>query len=181
MSEYNLREGFPMATTPIQISMEEYLHTVYEPDCDYVDGEIEEREVGEWDHATWQGVLIRFFAAKEKEWNIRVRPELRVRISARNVRIPDICLLSREAPIEQVVTYPPLAVFEILSPEDRMTRVLDRLADFDRFGVGAIWVIDPRKSSYSLYSSGNLTPALTFELPGTGFQAEMSEIAAMID
>jgi hypothetical protein len=38
-----------MATLPIEdrfVSVEEYLHTVYEPDCDYVDGRIEERLVG---------------------------------------------------------------------------------------------------------------------------------------
>jgi len=167
-----------MATTPAQISMEEYLRTVYKPDCDYVDGELEEREVGEWDHATWQGLLIRFFGAREKKWGIFVRPELRVRVAAGNVRIPDVCIVSAAAPPEQVLTVPPLAVFEILSPEDRMTRVLDRLSDFDRMGVPAIWLIDPRKSSYSLYSSGHLTPASTFELQGTDFRVEMASIAA---
>ena len=33
-----------MATT--QVSLEEYLRTDYEPDCDYVDGELEERNAG---------------------------------------------------------------------------------------------------------------------------------------
>jgi len=167
-----------MAATPTQISIEEYLHTVYKPDCDFVDGELEEREVGEFDHATWQGILIRFFGARERKWGILVRPELRVRIAPGCVRIPDVCLLSSTAPIEQVVTRPPLAVFQILSPEDRMVRVMDRLADFDSMGVPAIWVIDPRKSSYSLYSSGHLTPDSTFVLPGTDHRVEMSEIAS---
>jgi Uma2 family endonuclease len=170
-----------MATTPIQVSVEEYLHTVYKPDCDYVDGELEERAVGEYDHSTWQAILLMYFGARQMEWGVKVRPELRIKIAPRRYRVPDVCLLSRNAPIEQVVTYPPLAVFEVLSPEDRMTRVMGRLADFDSIGVGAIWLIDPRKSSYSIYSSGHLTPATRFELPGTDFRAEMSEIAAMVD
>jgi len=29
------------------VSVEEYLHTVYEPDMDYVDGVLEDRNVGE--------------------------------------------------------------------------------------------------------------------------------------
>ncbi len=29
------------------ISVEEYIHSVYRPDCDYVDGEVIERNVGE--------------------------------------------------------------------------------------------------------------------------------------
>ena len=31
--------------------MEEYLATSYRPDCDYVDGEIEERNLGEKEHS----------------------------------------------------------------------------------------------------------------------------------
>ncbi len=170
-----------MATLATNLSIHEYLQTQYEPDCDFVNGEIEERAVGEFDHANWQKFLVLFFAAREKDWGIRVIPELRVRVSTGNVRIPDVCLLSRSAPIEQVVTYPPLAVFEILSPEDRMTRVMDRLADFDRMGVAAIWVIDPRKADYYRYSSGQLTPASIFVLPGSSHQVDISEIAALID
>ena len=30
----------------IQVSVEEYLHTSYRPDCDYVDGEVQERNLG---------------------------------------------------------------------------------------------------------------------------------------
>jgi len=178
---YNRGEDHAMATVPTQISVEEYLHTSYKPDCDYVDGELEERAVGEYDHSTWQAALLIFFGARQLEWGIKARPELRVRIAPRRYRVPDVCLLSREAPVEQVVEYPPLAVFEILSPDDRMTRVMDRMADFESIGVGAIWLIDPRKSKYSIYQSGNLMPATTFALPGNGFQVEMSEIAALID
>jgi hypothetical protein len=36
------------------ISVEEYLNTTYRPDVDYVDGEIEERNLGEFDHADLQ-------------------------------------------------------------------------------------------------------------------------------
>ena len=38
-----------------QISVEEYLHTAYRPDCDYVDGVVEERNLGERDHSWIQG------------------------------------------------------------------------------------------------------------------------------
>jgi len=170
-----------MMATTAQIPLEQYLQTAYEPDCDYVEGELEERAVGEYDHATWQGILVMFFGARQREWGIKVRPELRVRVGPDRVRIPDVCLLSHSAPIERIITHPPLAVFEILSPEDRMTRVMDRLSDFDRMGIGAIWVVDPRKSSYYRYSSGQLSPASLFVLPGSDYRVEMSEIAALID
>ncbi len=49
-----------MATT--QVSLEEYLRTDYEPDCDYVDGELEERNVGEKEHSAVQAFFIKWLA-----------------------------------------------------------------------------------------------------------------------
>jgi hypothetical protein len=42
-----------MATDSL-ISIREYLSTSYRPDCDYVNGIIEERNLGEYDHARLQ-------------------------------------------------------------------------------------------------------------------------------
>jgi len=36
------------------ISVQEYLATSYRPDCDYVDGRVEERNLGEYNHAKLQ-------------------------------------------------------------------------------------------------------------------------------
>jgi hypothetical protein len=36
------------------ISVEDYLASAYEPDCDFVDGHIEERNVGELSHSMVQ-------------------------------------------------------------------------------------------------------------------------------
>jgi Uma2 family endonuclease len=131
-----------MATTA-QIGIETYLKTSYHPDCDYVDGEIEERNLGEFDHAQLQAALAAWFYAHRKEWNIHVLPEQRVRVSATRVRIPDVCLVSRDLSAEQVITKPPIVVVEILSPEDRVRRYNDRLEDYRAMGVNNIWVIDP--------------------------------------
>jgi Uma2 family endonuclease len=113
--------GGAMATSA-QVAIETYLKTSYHPDRDYVDGEIEERNLGEFDHASVQMALLAWFYARRNEWNVHVLPELRVRISPTRVRIPDVCLISRDLAIEQVITYPPLLVIEILSPEDRVQR-----------------------------------------------------------
>lgn len=43
-----------MAAVKQLVSVEEYLNTVYRPDCDYVDGELVDRNVGEKDHAKLQ-------------------------------------------------------------------------------------------------------------------------------
>jgi hypothetical protein len=45
-----------MATITI-VPVEEYLRTTYEPDMEYVDGQLVERHVGEWSHSLLQTAL----------------------------------------------------------------------------------------------------------------------------
>lgn len=54
-----------MATSTL-IPVSEYLNTVYRPDCDYIDGELRERNVGERPHAQLQIILGRSFEIIEK-------------------------------------------------------------------------------------------------------------------
>ena len=42
-----------MATSTM-VPLEEYLHTDYKPDCEWVDGELKERSVGEGSHGNIQ-------------------------------------------------------------------------------------------------------------------------------
>ena len=129
----------------------------------------------------WQTILAGYFLAHEKEWGILSRTELRVQTGAESFRVPDVTLLSRSAPREQIVTHPPLTVFEILSPEDSMTRTLEKLAEYERMGIPAIWLIEPKTRHYFLYRNGQLTPATVFELPGSAFRVPLAEIAALAD
>ena len=169
-----------MATASL-VSVEEYLKSTHDPDWEFVAGVLEERFVGEFDHANWQGAIIEFFKARRVEWNILVLPELRVQVASDAFRVPDVTLLSRTAPREQIIIHPPLAVFEILSPEDTMTRMLEKLIEYERMGIGAIWVIEPKKPTYYRFAEGKLEPAVVFALPGTDFSVSMAEIAALID
>ena len=47
-----------MATNTL-IPVSEYLNTSYSPDCDYVDGEVQERNLGELDHSDLQSRFIK--------------------------------------------------------------------------------------------------------------------------
>jgi Uma2 family endonuclease len=170
-----------MTATGTLISVEEYLRTVTDPDCEFVRGVLEERTMGEYDHSTWQTILAAYFSALPAEWGVKARTELHVQIAPDNFRIPDVTLLSRNAPREQIITYPPVAVFEILSPEDSMTRMLEKLADYERMGIGAIWLIEPEKLLYFRYRQGQLAPGLVFELPGSSFSVDFAQIAALAD
>lgn len=142
-----------MATT--QVSLEDYLRTDYEPDCDYVDGELEERNVGEKEHSIVQAFFIKWLAKYEEQWKLEVCPEIRLRISQTRVRIADLAILPLNAPFEAVLTRPPVAIIEVLSPEDRVSRYQQRLDDYRAMGVANIWVIDPmRRKTYDCSQGG---------------------------
>ncbi len=155
-----------MATATL-IPLNEYLRTSYEVDCDYVDGVLEERNVGEWNHGNLQGELVHYLKSRARNWNIRAATEVRVRVTPTRVRVPDVCVISRENPVEQVITRPPLLCIEILSPEDRWSRVEKRIEDFLAMGVAHVWVFDPEEREvFDCTSSGRrLVTEETLEAP----------------
>jgi len=129
--------------TAALVPVEEYLRTAYHPDRDYVDGEVLERNEGERDHSRAQRQFIRYFCAKEHEWNAFCFPEQRIQVSARRFRVADVCIVLGKEPEEQIFRTPPFICIEILSPEDRMARVQERIDDYLKFGVAFVWVLDP--------------------------------------
>ncbi len=146
-----------MATT--LVSVEEYLRTVYEPGAEYVDGVIEERNVGEWWHAGWQMAISAYFFNRSDEWGIRVRPEQRTRTGERRYRVPDVAVFDEHTPPDPVAVVPPLIAFEVLSPEDRIYRMIVRLADFESMGVPAIYVVQPEDGGLMRLENGGLKTA----------------------
>src|SRR5216683_2467071 len=100
------------------VSVDEYLHTSYDPDCDYVDGAIVERNVGETDHSDCQGRIYAYLLNRGKLLRIYPLVEERVQVSASRFRIPDVCVVAGGKPSEQVLTKPPLVAIEILSKDD---------------------------------------------------------------
>jgi len=171
-----------MATaTQLPISMSEYLHTSYNPDCDYVDGKIEDRNLGELDHAELQRAFLLHFDRHKREWGIRAVPEIRIRASATRVRIADVAVISVEAPREQVIQTPPVAVIEILSPEDRVSRYAQRLDDYRRMGVKSIWVVDPVTRKGFDCSTGDWIETTHFAVSGSAIHVDLGAIFADVD
>lgn len=130
-----------MATRAL-IPVEVYLTSVYRPDCDYVDGEVLERNLGERDHSYIQVALAAYFFARRKALNLEVFTEQRVQVRLNRFRIPDVCVVLGGTK-EKIFITPPFLCIEILSPEDRMSRVWERIHDYFEMGVPNVWVIDP--------------------------------------
>ena len=131
-----------MATAAVPISLAEYLHTEYEPDCEYIDGVLEDRNVGKQKHSATQGMIVGWLLASRAQHGHRVLPEQRVQVSRFRVRIPDVCLVPL-SDRDEITTQPPVLWIEVLSPDDRWGRVQAKLKDILAFGVATVWIIDP--------------------------------------
>ncbi|HUA93134.1 MAG TPA: Uma2 family endonuclease [Terracidiphilus sp.] len=165
------------------VPLEVYLSTSYEPDAEYVNGVIEERPTGEWSHADWQAAILEYFRTRRIEWKIRAAAELRVQVAKHSFRVPDVTVLDRNLPVEEIITHPPLAVFEILSPEDTVNRLLEKLADYEQMGIPTILVIDPKSGRHLHYRGGALEPLPPepFDLAGSSCRFDLAGIQKLLD
>ncbi len=145
------------ATAPSLLSIEQYLNTTYRPDVDYVDGYIEERNLGDFDHGDLQLEIGSFLRVRQKKWSIRVVTETRVRVSATRVRIPDVCILEAGRKRERVISHPPLLCIEVLSPCDSVKSIRERAQDYVDMGVPEVWVFDPASRIAYACTNGAMT------------------------
>jgi len=132
-----------MSAAPNWVPVEEYLHSIYHPDCDYVDGRLVERNGGELPHAKAQRRALIYFYEREKRWNTFAIQECRLQVSPTRYRVPDVCVILGPEPNGNILTAPPFLCIEVLSPEDRLSRMQQKIDDYLRFGVRYVWVIDP--------------------------------------
>jgi Uma2 family endonuclease len=125
------------------VSVEEYLSMEFEHDCEYVDGVIEERDFGEFEHAYVQGILITLFNNKRREWGVYALPEQRVQTQKTHFRVPDVTIVREGARREPILTHPPFMVVEVQSPDQPMNRTAKKSAEYLAFGIEHVWVVDP--------------------------------------
>jgi Uma2 family endonuclease len=165
-------------TTQLTITTDEYLRTSYRPDCDYVDGEVQQRNLGEKDHAEVQIALSHWLRSHDKEWNTRSYMELRMQVAPTRFRVADAGIFSRDEVIEQVPTRPPLVVIEILSPEDRVSRYEERIDDYRNMGVRNIWIIDPKTRRGFDCSTGSWIETQSFKIENSPIKVDLPDILA---
>lgn len=104
-------------------------------------------------------------------------------MSPTRFRVPDVCVYAGENPREQIFRTPPFICIEVLSPEDRMNRVQERIDDYLKFGVPYVWLIDPRSRRVWIHTKGGSREAkdgiLRTENPS--LTIALSEIFAGLD
>ncbi|MGA7339903.1 MAG: Uma2 family endonuclease [Terracidiphilus sp.] len=175
-----------MATLPNSEELwtvQEYLRTSWSPDREFVDGRIEQRNLGEKEHSIIQRYLTVLFAIRRAEWGVEVFPELRTQTKTRNFRVPDVLVTLAADKFERYITRPPLIAIEILSPEDTLQKMQEKAAEYRLFGVEHIWVIDPEPRIAYRYTGSALEEVETGELsvPGMPIRIVLSEMFAELD
>jgi Uma2 family endonuclease len=119
-----------------------------------VDGVVVERHVGERPHSRGQRNTLVYVQTRYP--HIFTWPEQRVRtIPGRRSRVPDVCVTLQDPEVD-VFEAPPFLVVEVLSKRDEMGEVLEKLAEYEEFGVPHIWLIDPRRKKAFKYECGRL-------------------------
>ena len=115
---------------------------------------------------------------KESTLKIRVLPSLTIQITPTRYRVPDITVYDRDISQETpAVSTAPLLIVEILSPEDTMMHVRERVADYLLLGVAKIWIVDPQKNDGWVCTVDSWTR--TSELEWLG--GETIRLADMVD
>ena len=133
-------------STKLLMDVEEYLRTSFDgPDCEYLDGEVVERNMGELAHGDVQSILSRVLSRMRSRLGLRVVTEIRVQINPRRYRVADIAVWLHDDIGKGIPTEPPFLVVEILSPEERMVRLLPKIQEYLSIGVAFVWVIDPQE------------------------------------
>jgi Uma2 family endonuclease len=166
--------------TSVLVPIAEYLETVYRPDREYIDGEIVERNMGEWEHSRIQVLLGAWFVQNESAWRVQAATEWRTRVSESRVRIPDIVLVAN-GPQPQVLTRPAILVVEILSPSDTYADTESRARDYQAMGVQTIWIIDPETRTGRICTGDSWTQSARLEVPGTPIHVELPTLFAALD
>ena len=169
--------------TATLITVAEYLHTTYRPDCDFVGGEVRERNAGEGPHADLQGYFYRLLWNNRLAWGVYPRVEQRVQVAPERYRIPDVCALRATDPRPAIVTIPPLLCIEVMSSGQNLRDMQERADDHYQMGVEHVWVIDPlRRLAYDCMARGfHRSEDGYLRIAGSPIEVELDEAFAELD
>ena len=139
-----------MATATL-VPLEEYLRTVYQPACEYIDGKLRPKATGTKKHGRLQARI----ASALEQRGLEAATELTCRLSPSRYLIPDVAAAKYlEDPYP---TEPVLLCVEILSPEDRLSAVFAKCEQYQDWGVPYCWIFNPEtRVGWEYHTSGEL-------------------------
>jgi len=165
------------------VPVDEYLRTTYEPDADYVDGHLEERNVGENEHSDVQSELLTLLRVNGKRWGIYAFVEHRVQVFNTRYRVPDVCVMPRSWKKTPIIHEAPMLCIEVLSPEDTFSRTHVKCRDYLAMGVPEIWIFDPEERFVAIVRGDGTTEhqSGTLRLTGTEVEINLEQVFSVLD
>jgi Uma2 family endonuclease len=146
------------------VSVEEYIKRFVDggekPSCEYVDGELLPKSMGTKKHSQTQ-LNVQYFIKLQYGKTFNPLPELTTRLQKKKFYVPDVAIEDRSRPIQGRYPGPEDPVFlcvEVMSPPDRLGKVLSKCEEYHKWGVGHCWVIDPERKVAWEYSPGDTEP-----------------------
>ena len=157
-------------------SLDEYLRTSFPNlDREYRDGEIVERSLPDTLHSRTQALMVFFFETLRKRLSVFAYPELRLKLRDGLVLIPDVCVYWPDRAPSRFPDVPPLLAIEIMSPDDRLTAVREKLEEYRAWGVKHVWLVDPH--SRRMYScDAGLTEVAVLRVAEIGVELTPDDI-----
>lgn len=136
--------------------------------CELVEGRIESMTPTGFSHGRVElvlGMALESWAQETRSGRVVVgEVGLYLRRGPDTVRAADVLYLSEERfarlGSSSYLDVPPELVVEILSPDDRWSEVMQKLAEYLAFGVDRVWIVNPRLRQVFAYRS--LTEVATF-------------------
>jgi Uma2 family endonuclease len=91
-----------------------------------------------------------------------------MRLRSNLVLIPDVAVFYPAEPA-RVPETPPLLVAEVLSLDDRLTAVREKLEEYKAWGVPHVWLVDPHAKRCYTCDQG-LTEVASLRIPELGLE-----------
>jgi Uma2 family endonuclease len=124
-------------------TLDEYLTTDYEPECELIGGSLHPKPFGTLEHMELERSVERLLERYEQRGLGSSVHELSIR-NVDDVRIPDLVFVPSGARYERgILMDPPLLCVEILSPSQRLSVLFAKCETYHAWGVPYCWVLDP--------------------------------------
>jgi Uma2 family endonuclease len=160
------------------VSLAEYLATSYDPDVEYVDGVLVDRNVGSWLHSLVQANVA--VALGNKYPSLYALPAVRCQTRPSRFRLPDVCIILKR-PEGRFVLEAPFVAIEVLSEDDQMSRTLAKLEEYRQKGVPHIWVIDTRLKQMFVFEANALKEVDAFRTADPAIELTREEIFRRVE
>lgn len=147
-------------TTPVRVSIDDFLAMEEtKPYLELIDGEVVEKAMPNPFHGAMVATLIwKLSNYIEGSKEGRVLTEVRhLQDDEQRIYLPDVSVtLKGRFPrgVQRVVQVRPDFAIEVLSPDDRAARVLEKVQFYLRAGVQLVWLVDPELRVVFVYRPG---------------------------